>query len=259
MTPETIEQAADILADRRRQGGVLPEFAAELTPADLRQAYDLQAALMAQLGRRGGWKIGCTTRVMQKFLGIDSPCAGGILADRIYHASAAFKRADFCRVGIECEIAVRLDRDVSAAGGPYDGDNIGDHVGAVMAAMEIVDDRYGDFRRRPLPLLVADDFFQSAAIVGPAQENWRALDLGALAGGMWIDGVEQGRGRGVDILGAPLKALAWLANLLASQGRGLEAGEIVLLGSVVATQWIDQPATAETEIEGLGRLRATFS
>ena len=62
MTPETIEQAADILADRRRRGGVLPEFAAELTPADLPQAYDLQVALMAQLGRRGGWKIGCTTR-----------------------------------------------------------------------------------------------------------------------------------------------------------------------------------------------------
>ena len=42
-----------------------------------------------------------------------------------------------------------------------------------------------------------------------------------------IDGVEFGRGKGRDVLGHPLTALAWLANHLAARGRCLRRGDIV--------------------------------
>ena len=75
---------------------------------------------------------------------------------------------------------------------------------------------------------------------------------------MRINGREVGTGRGGDILGHPLNALAWLANGLAGRGRTLAAGEFVLLGSVVETKWVAAGDLVEIEIEGLGRASCAF-
>jgi 2-keto-4-pentenoate hydratase len=79
-----------------------------------------------------------------------------------------------------------------------------------------------------------------------------------LFGRMRINSAEVGSGRGADILGHPLDALAWLANALLARGRRLEAGEIVLLGSVVQTVWVEPGNRVEIEIEGLGGASARF-
>ena len=92
----------------------------------------------------------------------------------------------------------------------------------------------------------------------PAVEDWRAIDLGALAGHTWIAGEPRGSGRGADVMGHPLAALAWLANRLGEFDIALREGDIVLTGSVVATQYPDGPAEAVTEIEGLGRVICAF-
>ena len=75
---------------------------------------------------------------------------------------------------------------------------------------------------------------------------------------MLINGEEVGTGRGGDILGHPLEALAWLAGSMAARGRALRAGEFVTLGSVVATKWVAAGDEVRIEIEGLGEARATF-
>jgi 2-oxo-3-hexenedioate decarboxylase/2-keto-4-pentenoate hydratase len=77
-----------------------------------------------------------------------------------------------------------------------------------------------------------------------------------------VNGAAAGQGQGRDILGHPLEALAWLANLKAregaSPGEGLAAGEIVMLGSVVETKWLARGDVVEVEIENLGRASAVF-
>jgi 2-keto-4-pentenoate hydratase len=75
---------------------------------------------------------------------------------------------------------------------------------------------------------------------------------------MSVNGAAAGQGQGRDILGHPLEALAWLANLKAREGAGLAAGEIVMLGSVVETKWLARGDAVEVEIEGLGTARAVF-
>ena len=45
---------------------------------------------------------------------------------------------------MECEIAARLSRDLPETGIPYDRGNVADAVGALMAGIELVDDRYDD-------------------------------------------------------------------------------------------------------------------
>ena len=75
---------------------------------------------------------------------------------------------------------------------------------------------------------------------------------------MRVNGSEIGRGVGADILGHPLEALAWLANLLATQKRSIMAGEFVTLGRVVQTHWVTPGDVVEIEIEGLGPASVEF-
>jgi len=260
---ETIERAAELIAEarlgRRRFAG-LPE---DCRPPDEAAAYRVQDALHARLGAAGqgplaGHKIGCTTAVMQQFLGIANPCAGGVLAPTVRHRVGSFAHAGFLHVGVECEIAVRLARPLPAAGAPYDAAGVAAAVGSCMAAIEVVDDRYEDYRSLDTPTLIADDFFNAGCVLGDQVESWRELDLAALEGRMTINGGELGRGRGGDILGHPLKALAWLANALAARNRALQADEFALLGSVVQTRWVERGDLVEIEVEGLGGASCRF-
>jgi 2-keto-4-pentenoate hydratase len=264
MPAAAIERAAEQLATarlgRRRLAG-LPE---DCRPPDEAAAYAIQDALHRRLAAAGcgalaGHKIGCTTPVMQRFLGIANPCAGGVLAPTVRHGRGAFRHADFWRVGVECEIAVRLARPLPAAGAPYDREGVAAAVGACMAAIEVVDDRYEDYRSLDTPTLIADDFFNAACVLGEPVTSWQGLDLARLRGRMTINGGAVGTGSGGDILGHPFGALAWLANARAARGRELAAGEIVLLGSVVQTRWVEAGDQVEIEIEGLGRVVCSFA
>ena len=140
MTPSAIERAAQLLSAarlERRRFARLPE---DCRPADLAAAYAVQDALHAKLAAAGcgavaGHKIGCTTPVMQKFLGIATPCAGDVLAPTVQHQSGTFQHAGFRHVGVECEIAVRLAHDLPAPGAPYAQARVGEAIGACMAAI----------------------------------------------------------------------------------------------------------------------------
>ena len=66
------------------------------------------------------------------------------------------------------------------------------------------------------------------------------------------------RGAGSDILGDPLGALLWLANEGARRGRALAAGQIVLLGSLVQTNWIEAGQVVTVENDAFGQVRTHF-
>ena len=56
-------------------------------------------------------------------------------------------------------------------------------------------------------------------------------------------------------MGHPHNALAWLANNLAQRGKTLRAGEIVLMGSLVQTVWLNPGDEVLVDISGLGSVR----
>jgi 2-oxo-3-hexenedioate decarboxylase/2-keto-4-pentenoate hydratase len=262
MTPATLEAAAQLAEARRarRPIGRLPE---RCRPADQAAAYAVQDRLhgLLEAGGHGpvaGHKIGCTTAVMQAYLGIDSPCAGGVFAATVQHGAGRFDHAALLRPGVECEIAVRLGRDLGGPRAALDRATVAAAVDSCMAAIELVDDRYEDYRALDPPTLIADDFFNAGCVLGAPIAAWQTLDLAALAGRMAINGRMVGTGRGGDILGHPLDALAWLAGRLHDRGRCLRAGEFVLLGSVVQTQWVVPGDLVEIELAGLGRASARF-
>ena len=263
MTSDARTEAAVLLADARLARRRLDGLPAACRPRDQAEAYATQAALHVSLGARGlgplaGHKIGCTTPVMQRFLAIGSPCAGGIFAATIHEGAADLRFDDFLHVGVECEIAVRLGADLPAAAAPFARDRVAAAVDACMAAIEIVDDRWVDYRRVDTPSLIADDFFNAACVLGPPVAGWRTLDLTQVVGVTRINGAEVGRGRGADVMGHPLAALAWLADSLAARDQALSAGDVVLTGSVVETRWVTRGDSVAVSLSGLGEAHANF-
>jgi 2-keto-4-pentenoate hydratase len=255
-------QTAQTIAGYRLGRRPMPALEASIRPQDEHAAYAVQDALHAllqpALGPVAGHKIGCTTAVMQAFLNIPNPCAGAVFQRTVHQSPARVRHADFLHVGVECEIVVRLGSDLAPAQAPFDREAVAAAVAACMAGMEIVDDRYVDYKSLDTPTLIADDFFDAGCVLGAPVAEWRRLDLTAATGVTRINGVEVGRGRGADVMGHPFEALAWLANNLAQRGHGIKAGEFVFTGSVVETKWVNRGDRVEMEIEGLGGVSAVF-
>ena len=257
-----IERIAEYFDTLARTRGNLPPVPPEVEPADFDEAYAAQEIVQTRwAATRGpivGYKIAITTPVMQQLMGIDQPCAGAIF-QRVLHASPATVRcADYVHVAVECEIGMRLGADVLDRGRPHDRESVAAAVASCHAAMEIIEDQNAEYKKVRAPGLVANNAWNGGAVFGPAVTEWRRLDLGALAGVMTIDGVEQGRGKGADVLGHPLNALAWLANNRIARGRPLRKGMSVLTGSVVATKFPKPGQTVRCAIESLGEAVARF-
>jgi 2-oxo-3-hexenedioate decarboxylase/2-keto-4-pentenoate hydratase len=181
-----------------------------------------------------------------------------VFAKTVYGSPARLRHADYLHVGVECEMVVRLARDLPVSAAPFTRTSLADAVGEVMAGMEIVDDRYVDYKSMDTSTLIADDFFDAGCVLGPPVREWRALDLTALTGVTLINGVEVGRGRGADVMGHPFEALAWLASNLAQRGQYLRAGEFVFTGSVVETKWVNRGDRVTMRIDALGDVEAAF-
>jgi len=229
-------------------------------PGGVTEGYALQAELNRLLqgvgmGEMVGHKIGCTTPVMQAFVNINQPCAGRIFSQTVMHRHGKVPSHGFVRLGIECEIAIRLGRDLPPRASAYSRDEVGEAVIEAMAAIELVDERYQDFHSLGVPTLIADDFFNAGCVLGDPVSDWRGLDLAALRGRTWINGLEVASGLGELVMGHPLNALAWLANAQHEHGLpGLKAGEFVMLGSVVETKWLNAGDRVRIAIDQLGEV-----
>ncbi|CAL78738.1 putative hydratase/decarboxylase; putative 4-oxalocrotonate decarboxylase [Bradyrhizobium sp. ORS 278] len=259
---EVLAAAQSIVAARRARTPLAP-LPAHLQPKDEAAGYEIQHEahwlLAEHAGDFAGYKIGCTSQVMQDYIGIPHPCAGGVFAGGVHASGVTLRAADFVRVGVECEIAVRLAKDLLPLDAPFTIAHVGDAIGDCHAAIEIVDDRYVQWETMGAPTLVADDFFAAGCVLGPAVPREAAGDLAAVQGRAFVNDALAGQGSGADVLGHPLHALAWLANHLASRGDGLEAGQLVLTGSLVKTLWLKPGDRVRMELDGLGVVEAVFA
>ena len=249
--------AETILAARRAQTILAPLGAA--APADAAAGYALQYEVAKLMGAvpPAGFKIGATTRQMQEYLGLSGPAAGFVPAASLRPNGAKLRYADFHNPGVECEVGLRLGRDLPF--GSYTAEQAAEAVAEVFPAIEIVEKRYGDLRALGTPTLIADQVFHAAGVTGAPVADWRAVDLGATHGEMFLGDTLAGHGHGRDLLGHPLNALAWLAGSGAAQlFGGLRAGMVVWLGSVTPPFWLDGPTTVEARFDSLGSARVEF-
>ncbi len=254
-----ITQLAETLHAAHRAGqrfGTLQRDGQALSTA---QAYAVQDAfvdlLQADSGSGiAGYKIGLTSAAMQAMCGIASPVHGRVLVSRVLPSGTQVDLRRYGRLGIECEVAVRLKADLG--GGPHTLDEVARHVDAVCPAFELVDDRDADYTALDAATLIADNAWNAGVVLG----EWQALpaDLASRGGQLSQGGMRVDQGRVGDALDHPLASVGWLAHALSLAGRTLQAGMLVMTGSIVKTRFAAPGEVWRYTVDGLGAVEVAF-
>ena len=256
VNPTLLADALEAAERGRRQ--IDPLIAAG--PFDAATAYAVQRETARRRIARGekqvGMKVGLTSEAMQRMLGVDEPDFGHLFDSMRVADGGTFSIAELLQPRIEGEIAVVL-KDALRGPGVTDND-VRDACDYVAPALEIIDSRIRDWRIS-LSDTIADNGSSARFVLGSARVSADALDLGAAAMTLEKNGAVVGSGLGSAVLGSgPFRAVAWLANTLASAGLVLEPGYIVLPGALSAAIPIAAGDTIRAEFAGLGAVSVSF-
>ena len=164
MEPDILSEAVKFLSSVRLRDRKVETIPDKFIPKNKSEAYRLQELLgnclsKTRFGFRRGYKIGCTSKVMQKYLNVSEPCRGGIFANTVYSGDVACSYLDYNRPGVECEIAVSLGLDLDESGAPYNKDSVVKAIDTCMVAIEIVRDTKKAFEERDKDTLTLYIFF----------------------------------------------------------------------------------------------------
>lgn len=258
-----IAESADIarrLFDAHRGGEPVPAPTSLVPGLGLAGAYAIQRALIERLCASGdagaGWKVGMASAVGRSASGGAGPIYGRLLSQMVVDGSRPIEIARLRTPRVEGEIAFVLDRPLR---GP--GVTVADVLAAargVVPALEIIAGRLEPGEHRPEDF-VADNASSALAVVGGAPTPIEGLDLRLLGMVLSRDGEVLGTGAGAQVLGHPARSVAWLANALAAHGQALEAGELVLAGSLCGAHPVAPGDTVTAEFDRLGSVSATFA
>lgn len=253
-----LESVARALRDAYRSGPIDPLTSTwpDLTVDD---AYAIQVAQVEAWTADGaavrGHKVGLTSAAMQRLLGVASPDFGHLLDGMFFDEHAPIPMAGFLQPRIEPEIAFVLGRRLAGPGvTAADAVRAVDHV---LPCLEIVDSRIRDWKIG-LVDTIADNASSGGVVLGGRPTLLTSLDLRLVGCNLRRNGAVVGTGAGGAVLGNPLTALVWIANVLGSRGVALEEGHVVLPGACTAMVPVEAGDTVSAEFAGLGTVTTSF-
>ena len=228
------------------------EFKPLSSAVTMEEAQRIQDAYVAKLLKKldahvGGYKVALTTKQIREWLKRDEPACGQIISSRIYTSPHVVRGEDYVRLSIEPEICVVLDNDMS---GDCTVDDVHKNIRSLHCAYELVEDRGADLGNLDVVSLLADNCWNAGIVMGPAAE--RSLPLDSRTAHLWVNDGLVATGSTAECLnGNPLHVVAWLSQYLGQQGRSIKAGQPVLTGSIIRTQFLRPGDRAVFEVDGM--------
>ncbi|WP_115787629.1 2-keto-4-pentenoate hydratase [Arthrobacter silvisoli] len=262
MTSSTRDNdAAQALLEAHRTRQTIAPLTDTAPDLGVEGAYGIQLAQVHAWKAEGrtvkGHKVGLTSRAMQVQLGVDQPDFGHLMDDMFFADTDPIRAGRFINPRVEPEFAFVLGKPLT---GP--GVTTAEALSAidyVVGALEIIDSRITDWKIK-LADTIADNASSGGVVLGSRPVRPTDLDLRTTGVNMSRNGELVATGAGGAVLGSPLNALAWLANTLGPLGVTLEAGSVVLPGSMTgAVAAAPGDTISATFAGGLGTVTANFA
>ncbi len=233
---ETQEQLGSALYRALRTRKAVPPITKTHPEITIEDAYKVSRHMLSQRLKKDneyivGKKIGVTSDVVQRMLGVSQPDFGFLTNSMTYEEGIDIPISQtMIAPRVEAEIAFRLSQtlaisDITAA-------DVLEATECIFPCFEIVDSRIKDWQVR-IEDSIADNASCGAYVLGANKIDHTNLDLSALHMALTKNGRPLSAGYSSSVLGNPLNAIAWLANTLRKFDIALEAGEIILSGSLV--------------------------
>lgn len=259
MHEREVAEAARLLADAEASRSPIPRLSHRfpgMTPSD---GYAVQLRNVARRLEAGaevkGHKIGLTSRAMQEMFGISEPDYGHLLDDMLYPTGAIAEAGRFISPKIEVELGFVLGRPIEGPGVTVDDARRAVDHG--VACLEIIDSRMVDWDIG-LADTIADNGSSAAAVIGETRLRLDRFDPTTVGAELVVGGEVVLRGSTADVLGNPLKVVAWLANTLAVHEMSLEPGHLVMTGSCTAAVSVEGGMRVEGRMGEFGRVEVEF-
>ncbi len=253
-------RAAEILASAERDRRPVPPLAEQLPGMDVVDSYEVQLINIHQrLGagaRVNGHKVGLSSVAMQQMMGVDEPDYGHLLSDMEVFPDRPVPADRYCYPRVEVEVGFILGDTLP--GEDCTEDDVIRATEAVAPAIELIDSRILDWKIG-LVDTIADNASSAGYVLGPERVPPTALDLKKIEARLLRNGEQVAEGRSDAVLGDPAVAVAWLARKVASFGVRLEAGHVILPGSVHRAVDVAPGDRFTAEFDGLGRVDLSFT
>jgi 2-keto-4-pentenoate hydratase len=256
----TREQVAEQLRTAEERRAQVAPLVETWPAADVVDAYEVQLLNIRRRLAAGaavhGHKVGLSSRAMQQMMGVDEPDYGHLLSDMACFSDRPVSVARYCMPRIEVEVAFVLGEDLPGEG--CTEDDVLAATAYVAPAIELIDSRIRDWRIGIVDT-IADNASSAGYVLGADRAAPDELDLRAIEARLLRNGAEVAAGRSDAVLGNPATAVAWLARKVASFGVTLEAGHVILPGSVHRAIDVHPGDRFEAVFDGLGSVRLDFT
>ena len=245
----------EALRDRRT---VPPLIEQDLT-LTIDDAYAISLDFLARRRKDGervvGKKIGVTSKAVQDMLGVHQPDFG-FLTDWMHVTGDIDVEAKaLIAPRAEAEIAFILKNGLTGPG--VTAEQVIAATEFIAPCFEIVDSRIKDWKIGIIDT-VADNASCGVFVLGEARADPRAHDLPSLHVTVTKNGAPLSEGYGSAVQGDPAQAVAWLANTLGAYGVTLDAGDVILSGSLVPLEPAVKGDLFEMTLHGVGTCTAKF-
>lgn len=220
---------------------------------DISSAYTIQSINTQHWKREGrrviGRKIGLTSEVVQRQLGVDQPDFGTLFDDMLINDGGSLALCDLLQPKVEAEVALVIGRDIDVQK-PTMVDVLM-ATSFVLPALEIVDSRIENWEIS-IADTIADNASSGRFVLGCNPRRISELDLRSCGMVMELDGHVVSTGVGAACLGHPLNAAVWLARTLAARGDPLRCGDTILTGALGPMVDIKSARRISASIGGVG-------
>lgn len=249
---------AELYACLRERRTVAPLIARD--PAlTIDDAYAISLNFLARRLADGervvGKKIGVTSKAVQDMLGVHQPDFGFLTNWMQVGETIDVDTKALIAPRAEAEIAFILKDSLNGPG--VTAQDVIAATAAIAPCFEIVDSRIQDWKIGIVDT-VADNASCGVFVLGEARADPRGLDLPALHVTVNKNGAPLSEGYGSAVQGDPAQAVAWLANTLGAHGVTLDAGDIILSGSLVPLAPVVKGDVFEMMLHGVGGCTARF-
>ena len=253
-------EAAHALVAAERDRSPIPPLRETYPDLDVVDAYEIQLLNIRQRLAAGatvhGHKVGLSSKAMQEMMGVDEPDYGHLLSDMQVLEDQPASAGRYCYPRVEVEVGFILGATLPREG--CTEDDVIAATEAVAPAIELIDSRIADWNIR-IGDTIADNASSAGYILGPDRVKPTDIDLLTIDARLMKNGQQVAEGRSDAVLGNPVTAVAWLARKVASFGVTLEAGHVILPGSVHRAIDVAPGDDFEAVFDGLGTVRLSFT
>lgn len=259
LSDETRQRLGDALYDALRAQRAIDPLILAHPDLDIDAAYAIQQRLMQRRLESGervvGKKIGVTSRAVMDLLGVFQPDFGWLTDRMVYNDGESIPASALIQPKAEGEVAFLLKHTLKGPG--VTREDVLDATEGVMACFEIVDSRIRDWKISIVDT-IADNASCGAFVLGNRLVDPRDVDLYTCGMVLEKNGEIVATGAGAAAMGHPADAVAWLANSLGERGIALEAGEVILSGSLGTMVPVASGDALRVSIGGMGGCSVRF-